>query len=61
VEIANCLKCMQPHEEAIETYKKALLYNPDRGTQLQIFHSLQVCAERRKVAGFQNASGLQPP
>ena len=48
LEIADCLKLMQQWDEAIENYKIACLHGPDRAMGMQIFHALQICAEKMK-------------
>jgi hypothetical protein len=50
LEIGDCLKLMRRWDEAIENYKVACLHGPDRAMGMQIFHSMQLCSDRRKEA-----------
>ncbi len=50
LEIADCLKLMQQWDEAMENYKIACLHGPDRAMGMQIFHALQICAEKLKAS-----------
>ena len=45
MEIANCLKHQQRWEEALEAYKQALRYQPDRAMQYRIMNAMIACSD----------------
>lgn len=49
--IADCLRYLKRWEEAMDAYKEALRYGPDRAMQMQIYRSLELCLRGREKAG----------
>ena len=49
MEIANCLKHQQRWEEALEAYKQALRYQPDRAMQYRIMNAMIACSDWMKA------------
>ena len=48
MEVAACLKHMQRWKEAMEAYKDALRYQPDRAMQYRIMNAMIACSDQMK-------------
>lgn len=62
LETANCLKYAGQWKDALETYKEAYRFGPDRAMQLQIIRSMEICVDRMRQIpppGVPSSSGAR--